>query len=190
MWDRSVPVHPIRPSLVYVEVPKAGCTSVKMMLAPLKGGGPEPWEDIHQWFGYTHADDHHHLREWLRGRWADWFRFTVVRDPITRFESYFHGRQVGGNINDFALNRLRDVDDIHAARQTDLLGYDLSCYDFVGRLEEPELIEATVSEVLGMELTLPWLNRSRRPKGSALTPKARRSVRAYYRADFELLGYK
>jgi len=189
-WDRSVPTHPIeRPKVVYVEVPKAGCTSVKTMLSPLKGGPPQPWEDVHHWFGYTHARDHHQLGEWMRGRWSRYFRFTVVREPVARFESYFYGRMnPEEDINEYALHQLANDGDIHAARQVDILGPFLSIFDFVGRLEYPQQITEVLQHQLRRKVVMPHLNASEGER-TRLNREALRAIRSHYRADFALLGY-
>jgi hypothetical protein len=196
MWNGQIPCHPVESiGVVFVEVPKAGCTSVKWVLSPFKGGPPREGTDVHQWFGYTHADSVGQLHEWLDTRWRGFFRFTVVRDPIARFRSFYYGLQpwergAYGDINRYVLEEF-DRDpwrwDIHAVPQTMLIGEELWRFDFVGRTEDMEAVRRELSLVVGQEIEMPHLNRS--PAGPRPNERAMWRLREVYRADFEALGY-
>ena len=195
-WSGQIPCHPVEVAgLVYVEVPKAGCTSIKWALSRFKGGPPAATEDIHGWFGYTHAQHRSQLNGWLETRWADLFRFTVLRDPIARFLSFYYGLQIHergcyGDVSRYVESGAFEADpwanDIHAIPQTFLLGGDLSRYDFVGRTEDMGKVEVELRRVTGVHLEIPHANRStteRRP----LSLVAERRLREIYAKDYEVL---
>ena len=193
----QIPCHPIESErLVYVEVPKAGCTSIKWGLSPFVGGPPEVEDEIHAWFGYTHARDRGELDRWLASRWKDHFRFTVVRDPIARFESFFYGtsgRPAWGDINRYVLEELATPadpwrDDIHLVPQALIVG-DLSLYDHVGRTHTLNQTARAVSAYLGRRVTFGHLNRSTAER-QELSRAARARLRALYRADYERFGFR
>src|SRR3990172_2820060 len=116
-----LPCHPLPGErAVWLEVPKAGCTSLKVALADFrKGDPPKNADEVHTWFGYSHV-------ETLKGfdqRWRGWYRFTVVRSPITRFLSFFYGLnddERPEDLNEFVLHGFEHNDwryNIHAAAQ-------------------------------------------------------------------------
>lgn len=197
-WAGQIPCHPVESAgCVYVEVPKAGCTSVKWALSPFRGGPPAEGEDIHRWFGYTHAGSVDQLYDWLDTRWADLFRFTVVRDPIARFCSFYYGllqpheRGAYGDINRYVLEEFDRDDwrrDIHAIPQTLVIGTELERFDLVARTEDMAGLEAALVAAVSKEITLPHLNRSSAPR-DLLTRDATARLRAIFWRDYEVLGY-
>jgi hypothetical protein len=197
MWDGRVPCHPVEVAgLVYVEVPKAGCTSVKWALSPFKGGPPgyEDPDEMHRWFGYTYAQHTTEMRDWCGNRWMDLFRFTVVRDPIERFVSFYrdkvpaHERLVYG-LNDYVLHRFpHDLErrfDIHAVPQSALLG-DLSVFDHVAHTEKLEELGPVLSVATGTSVQMPHLNRTYADE--ELSPEAKEVLYRLYDRDFEMLA--
>lgn len=196
-WEGQVPTHPVEVAgCVYVEVPKAGCTSVKWALSPLKGGPPDD-EDIHHWFGYTNARSVGELYEWLGTRWAHLFRFTVVRDPIERFRSFYFGLQpweqgAYGDLDRYVLNEFERDErwrwDIHAIPQTLLVGSELERFDYVGRTENMAEVEAVLREQVDPSIALPHLNQSG-SEGYEIGPRALKRLRSIYRRDLNALGY-
>jgi len=181
-WDGSIPCHEFG-GVLYVEVPKAAATSIKAALGEVPEG-----EDPHRWLGYIDARDPAQLQAWLLGRWAKLFRFTVVRHPVARFESYFYGH-VGGDINAFIQDGFWDRD-VHAVPQTAILGEDLAGFDFVGRVEAMDLVQRRLRRTgsVPSRLSLPHLNASV-GKRQRLGAASRRVLEAVYRRDFEVLGY-
>lgn len=196
LWAGDVPCHPVEVAgIVYVEVPKAGCTSVKAALAPFKGGITKQ-DDVHKWFGYTHARSTEEMRRWLGTRWLNLFRFTVVRHPIARFESFYwglsyHERGAYGDINRFVLEEFPTSPwawDIHAIPQSMLLG-GIGGFDFVGKTEDMEEVSGMLSDVTGTTVKIGHLNRSSKHRVK-LEPEARDRLREIYIRDFEELGYE
>lgn len=192
VWDGGIPCHPLEAiQAVYVEIPKAGCTSVKIALSAFKGGSPD--RDIHSWFGYTTAHGVDELYRWFETRWRGFFKFTVVRQPIARFESFYYSLP-GATADEVSSFVLEDFSwsgwrtDIHAQPQTHLIGTELERFDFVGRTERMGEVEALLSKKFG-RLRIPHANRSRTPRGELSKP-ARAFLRRVYRQDFEILGYR
>lgn len=193
-----IPCHSIEMyRLVYVEVPKAGCTSVKYALAPYKKGYPwrsDDFEAMHRWFGYQHAAGLEDLARRFANRWRDYQKFTVVRHPIRRFESLYyqkidpHGRR---DINDFVAHLGDDnhwLWDTHGISQVSLIGTDLSQYDFVGRTEDMPEVERYLCRVLD-DVQIPHLFRSSRTR-EPLSQQTIDRLYAIYREDFDVLGYR
>jgi len=186
-----VNLHPIDSiGVLYVEVPKAACSSLKAALAPYRRPGPTPQgEALHRWFGYTYAFAERELDAWIARHWSGYFRFTVVRHPIERFESFFYSKVGGEDIDEFARDFAESgwARDAHAERQADLIGRDLSKYHYVGRVEDLTRTADVLSQVVGSPVRVPHLNGSIR--GPGLGAEARATVAEHYREDFDLLGY-
>ncbi len=198
-WNGQIPTHVYhRAKIVYVEVPKAGCTSIKSMLAPLRGD-EYTGEDIHEWTGYVYARGLKTLYAYLDNRWPDFFKFTVVREPIDRFQSFFYGLNVGEkiayngstDINEFVMSKLEFnpwMSDIHAVPQHWLTGDRLGHYTHLGTLETIEKTVDAIIEWTGTEVHMPHLNKSRRT--DTLSMAARRKLSRMFEEDFKLYGYR
>lgn len=186
-WGGEVPCHPFYPAgLLYVEVPKCGATSIKWALA---APAPPEGEEVHRWLGYIDAQDVAQMQEWLAGRWAHLFRFTVIRDPIARFVSYFTSQRRGDIerfvLDEFSLEIARR--DIHSAPQTDIIGGDLARFDFVGHTEVMEHVSTILSEVTDTEIVIGHRNRTHRDRPD-LSAAAIARLQEIYRADLEVIG--
>jgi hypothetical protein len=67
---------------LYVEIPKAGCSSIKYELFfKRRFGAMYPRDSMHHVLGYKFAE--------TLFRYRNYFKFTVVRDPYTRFMSAY-----------------------------------------------------------------------------------------------------
>lgn len=184
-----VPCHAYETvGVVYVEVPKAGATSIKWALSPFKGGPPEPTEDIHRWTGYIEAEDVSHLYRWLSTRWSSYFRFTVLRDPIARFVSFYRWlpRDQQIDLERFILaGGWRD--NIHAIPQTAIVGTDLARFDYIGRTEDMAEVQAVLREHLDRPVVVPWLNAAK-AKVPEVSELAEAMLREFYAEDYDVLG--
>lgn len=195
-----IPCHPIHQKrLVYIEIPKTGCTSLKMALIPFQGrteSPPENLVEMHKWFGYTHMHSVSQLLDQFQTIWSNYYRFTVVRHPIRRFESLYYDKidpQNEHDINDFVRRHFLNthwLHDSHGSRQVDLIGRDLSVYNYVGRTEAMEETASELSSILG-KLDIPKLNQKAElvKNKQSLHPESIRQLVEIYRLDFKILGY-
>lgn len=197
-WDGSIPCHIYGAAkLVFVEVPKAGNTSIKRALAHLNG-----WEydrdhpDIHKLTGYAYATEGE-LRGHLEERWREWSTFAMVRHPYDRFRSFWQGA-IGRNalagvglldVNVWVQARIDDPfwQDFHAIPQSRII-VDPSLYDHIGRVDDMAATEAWLTEVAGHEVTIPHANRSG-SEGIVLDDRTKAIIRELYRADFEMFAF-
>jgi hypothetical protein len=185
-------IHPIpEVRILYVEVPKAACSSMKRALAPFRYAAEPPidHEELHRWFGYTVCEPSD-FDEWRKTYWKGWFTFTVIRHPIDRFESLFYSKVNVGPIDRWALRFPNDywASDDHGRPQVDVIGHDLSRFDLVGRVEDMDVVAKTLSEVTGSVVRVPHVNHS--PRGPHLSGVARELIATFYAEDFTSLGYE
>jgi len=165
--------------LLYVEIPRAGCSSIKyeLFFKP-KFGKESTLKDIHEKVGYKWTKS---LREY-----RDFFKFSVIRDPFERFMSMFYGPIRGDTgekgwycknigIEDWPIEYFSDPNtfihyidkDIlnrnhHTALQTYLLPADLSELDYIGHIEDMKGVQAKLSEKTGEIILFPQINKTNR----------------------------
>ena len=162
---------------LYVEVPKAGCSTIKYELFfKRRFGEMYPRDSMHHILGYKFTETLDLYRKY--------FKFTVVRDPFTRFMSvYFErifdrkdptvcdslgitdlGDEIFSDVNKFLSHMTRDIlnRDHHTALQSYLLRNNLDQLDYIGQLENIKDVEDNLSEVLDEEITFAWLNKGSR----------------------------
>jgi len=153
--------------LLYLEIPKAGTTSIKreLFLKSLFGkSSPEEINSLtHIILGYQYATS--------LAPYKNYFKFTVVRDPYTRFMSaYFFGinkkhrkkydllhllgienwpDEILNDPNQFIENIDKEIlnKDPHTALQTHLLPKDLNELDYIGQLEKIEELGKKISNL-------------------------------------------
>lgn len=183
-----IPVH-IWGDCLYVEVPRSGCTSI------ITAFNPElvHYTDlaVHGAAIKTFAPDLPTLQFWLAKSWRSYWKFTVVREPIARFRSYYYGyRERDGlpdDINDFARDLPAYVASNkwpqHFVPQTWLIGEDLSLFDYVGRLERMDLVEQRLGRAI------PHRFASKQDE-QVLTEESITRLDTFYRRDFDVLGYE
>lgn len=164
--------------LLYLEIPKAGITTIKyeLFLKPLLGDDMPlaVYEKLHEILRFRQTRTLEPFK--------DYFKFTVLRDPYKRFLSaYFWGihkkyrsypplcKSLGiddwpdeilndpnkflHHINKEILNR-----DRHTCLQSLLLPKDLNELDYIGRLEDMVDVERTLSQVLYKKIKFDNLN--------------------------------
>ncbi len=211
-----VPTHEIpERRLLYVEIPKTGCASIKYALLRFRPacrdvlGTPA----FHTRFGYTHLD-YCRLRETLQTTYKGWRIFTVVRNPYARFLSYYmlnymngarHLRQQPLQIDQYldallAGERVAIVGgkrvtmaDTHIRPQHLIIGSDLSPYEFIGRTEDMAAVFAYLDTVVGEPVPRHHKNNSRHLHTGpypVLTDEQKAKIYALYEEDFVLLGYE
>ena len=183
--------------LLFLHIPKAAGSAVKTSLLRQASDGHPSVEDFLSVFGARFVDEA--------------FKFTFVRDPVTRTSSAFHFlRQGGMNRHDAAFGRaflaeFADVEDfvrrglarpeiqswVHFRSQISFLTDPRDgslAPDFIGRHESMEADYATLAERLGEPTHLPRVNVTEGRK-TPLSAEAQRIVRTVYAQDVEALGY-
>lgn len=203
---------------IYVEVPKTGCSTIKLTLQRIERNDP------------AYAPPNMHSRptspllrplsapkEFLLARTSpDYFRFCFVRNPYTRILSAYldkiastdfkrgeRMKALGMSPSESPtllqfLEVLKRADpaafDIHWARQCDLLDLGGMTFEFTGRFESFEQDFARVLERIhqGQE----WLTavRAHRTDAAAhiqdrIGPDERRLIEDIYACDFDRFGY-
>ncbi|SMR70624.1 Sulfotransferase family protein [Aliiroseovarius halocynthiae] len=90
--DRTMALVDDDRKILYIPMPKCGSSTIKNYFTFLTIG---------ETFGEFVHFRHQHLNRWvtsrdLQSRYKDYFKFSVVRDPISRVVSYFQKNVVGG----------------------------------------------------------------------------------------------
>lgn len=144
----------------------------------------------------------------------NFYKFSIVRNPISRFTSAYYFLKAGGlktdydmsfkndilskykDINDFTLNGCSDVNImkwIHFKPQVHFLhNFDGKiCLDFIGRFENLNKdFEIISKKVTGTSSILPKTNVGPSDPRLPLSTAALQKIHRLYAADFEELGYK
>jgi hypothetical protein len=191
--------------VAWVVVPKAACTTIKWALHSLRGEYERPSRTkgkdkaFHDWFGYNHVELPE-LTEKLRSLKADgWTTFTVVRDPYQRFCSLYANilrrkewkGPARASIEEFArhFHECGWPTNVHGCPQTDLIGTDLSLYDFVGRMEDMPSVFAFLRETFGIE-DMPEERLNASPALEGLRVAEKRLLLPFFEKDYEVLPYE
>lgn len=207
---------------VYVVTPKVACTSVKTALLPLFGRDPaEAGErgQAHKILARAGAiENGNQFMARLESHYRDYFKFSFVRNPFDRLVSCYYSKinphvvgidqepydgvelRPGMSFEEFAEAVCMIPDEkanVHFRSQHRFL-YDQGAegtpfVDFLGRFENMEEDFGRVAERIGVELSLPHSNRSKRRRQQDYrgfyNPELARKVGERYRKDCELFGY-
>ncbi|MCP5038680.1 MAG: sulfotransferase family protein [Rhodobacteraceae bacterium] len=200
--------------IAYMAVPKAACSSVKAALSTIDPSTSITLGDIEKDVDLIH--EVYPTRRYRPHRWreyADWFQFTVVRDPLKRLLSVYTDRVVKRQelfnspklSKQFVLPQDPDPDfffqhlDRYIASASSVkhhtlpfklfLGPEASEFDRVFKIEElPELAEK-LSDISGEKVSIPRFNRSKISLGlDDLKPETISFIRAYLEGDYALLS--
>ena len=189
--------------LAYLTMRKSGCTSIKSALQLARGDTDCEVDQVHA--------PHPYLKKPGPEFDSDqWFKFTIVRDPIIRFLSFYGNKvldqYVVGNptlnqrstygytpnmLLDDAIDILlndRFASDPHVTAQSDVLdsvGFEL---DVVGRLENPQNCLEAIRSATGCQLKLPHHNR-RASKYLMLERQQFLRLSEFYARDLERFDY-
>jgi hypothetical protein len=191
--------------LAYFCVPKCGKTSVKSLMAEI--GRPNN-------AFYNYGAKQFNIID--RKRAKDCYRFTVVRDPLSRLVSAYSDRiadrddvkrsalstvlckPLGLNptpgIEEFVLNLrkyalINDRVYRHVIPQVNYVGKDDSYYDAIYKIQDIPKLADDLSEMLGLSLATRQQNSSKKKASlSDLSNEAIESAKEYYAMDYKVLG--
>lgn len=166
--------------IAYLQIPKAACSTFMSMILRLEK--PERYEEIESRLSATVFELHRDAELFTRSDQAPGrARFTFVRHPLRRIESFFRKQIAAASVNqmdpahvtdltrnlaisdleprlDFSsfIDRLIDspraLSNIHVRRQVDFLyGDDGPRCDFIGRLEDLNQYQNFLEALFGME---------------------------------------
>lgn len=184
---------------VYFPVPKNGSTSIRQLFFRIENG----FEFVPFKLNGRTQDLfwlYRHNRPFARVAVPEGFaKITVVRDPLARFISNFRWLAAdwqarfreAPTIERFIARFGEFVDQspktrFHLAPQSVHLGGDLSYFDRVFRMENLSEMTEFLAGRAGMEIHLPWMNRSAE-FDDAVTGASLDRVASLYRKDYDLL---
>lgn len=205
--------YSVSQAFLFVHVPKAAGTSVRVALEPWLERPPsgrldkllsrlhlKPWE---RRYLYEHASAQEARRVLGPEAFARLYKFAFVRNPWERLVSQYrfllsnpdhrrHRRVLAlGSFGAFARFELKRRRFFQLELLTDARGQLLM--DFVGRYENLPSDFATVTQHLGLKAKLPHLNRSSAAPGdwrSHYDQPTRVLVTAAYAREAEFFGYR
>ena len=189
-------------NIAYLVMRKCGCSSIKQAMSTIRDQHPATTA------AEIHAGQLVHGSELNRDQ--DWFTFTIVRDPITRFLSFYankildqnlagnhtfvHRQRFGFRPNmtlDAAIRVVLDPDFVtepHLVPQSQLIdsiGFEL---DYIGNLEEFSKCLTDIEKLSGVKLPAQHLNQA---KQKPLIPNQQQFERLaqFYRDDLIRFNY-
>ena len=200
--------------IAYMAVPKAACSSIKASLAALDP--THPVDDPTQ-MGQKEVHAFYATHRFRKHRWMhldDYFRFTVVRDPLKRLMGVYTNRVVGlrelyncrkikrGRVDlpadpdpDFFFQNLEGYIDIsssikHHALPTALFtGRRFDVYTKVYKTNEINALSADLSAHVGREVVIPHFNSSDQPLSlDDLKPETHRVLKQRLAAEYTHLA--
>ena len=202
--------------IAYMAVPKAACSSVKAALAAIDpnqpGNDPSAYgqKQVHHFY----ATQRFRMHRWMR--LGNYFRFTVVRDPLKRLLAVYTNRVVGlrelhncrkikrGQVNltadpdpDYFFQNLCGYIAVsssikhHTLPTVVFTGADLRRYSRVYRTSEIPALQDDLSAQIGTDVAVPHFNSSDAPLTlSDLKPATHRILGARLEHEYRHLeGY-
>lgn len=198
--------------IVYAAVPKAGCSSVKAMLAKIDPNVTLPAPELLTNGTYHSIYPTRRFRAEAFARHRDAYSFTVVRDPIRRLMSVYTNRVVGlrdlhksrmlkrrgvlpldPDPDTFLLNlrrymRLSSIVRHHTLPTSLFTGPDLSVYSQVFRTEQMDDVAHVLSERSGIPVEPARANKSSaKLLFDDLKPETRDSLRPFLMDEYKHL---
>ncbi len=196
--------------LAYLPIPKCASTTLKHIFYSLNFNQEysETIEQIHQ-FWYSHTDVLENLQNL-----DNYFKFTVIRDPIKRLLSCYRNqilyhkslwlKSVQGKVKNAGLKwkpeinyfvenlehyfQISDAINHHALPQSQYIGKDLGIYDLICPIENLENLRQIISQKANVEIEFPRLQTGG-PKITLkdLTEKSLAKLIEFYAEDYQLL---
>jgi hypothetical protein len=196
---------------IFVHIPRCGGTTVESILWPGERDEADLWmgfvseyHNKYQTGGLQHLLASQIRQEIGAGRFASYFKFSVVRNPFDRAISQFSYMKRRKDLRAFIgmsqstsfskyLTLIRRKRHVQWEPQCSFI-YDNNgapLTDFVGRFETLASDVRTVCARLGVEFdALPHHNASDRgPYRNYYTPESRAQIEDMYGDDLDLLGY-
>ncbi|WP_417456256.1 sulfotransferase family 2 domain-containing protein [Kordiimonas sp.] len=197
--------------ILYLHIPKCGSTTVKDMLYHVLTG--ERGEGHSHTLVSKHAPYAFEDRTRLGQTHADWFKFLVVRDPISRLRSYYRfnlvftndlSKEVEGRDTYLGLKLQPSYDEFlsnltryrqvfrtlraHTNGIADIAGTDASIFDWIGPVKAMDSLRAHLSEKVGVDI--PAIHNFRSKDMAKIEPSAalEEEARERYARDYEVYG--
>ncbi len=164
--------------IAYLVMRKCGCSSIKHAISNIRDLQPVPQDGVR-----IHGNRDFQLLPKEFEDHNEWFTFTIVRDPIIRFISFYANKILDQNLdgNHTFLNRHRfgllpnmSVDQVidilvrrefqtepHIEPQTELLNQVGFKLDYIGRLEKIPKCLDDIEAKTGVRLPIQHLNRAK-----------------------------
>lgn len=192
-----------RAGYLYASVPKAACSSIRQAIAVSLGLWPQVGEV--ETNPLRRTMEPYTVTSEQAAKMTDLTRWSIVRHPETRLESYWVDKlqpngdddrfeMVGVSFAEFVEQACRQEPstmDVHYAPQAKILAHEgTPIVDVVYQLERIDEMWPTLQERWGLP-ELPVVNKSSRPKPTReWTPELRTLVRQRYADDYTLGGYE
>lgn len=173
---------------IFIHVPKCAGTSIEKTLGGTQFGGHSTAQSIKK----TYKD-----------KWDRYYKFGIVRDPLTRFASGYHYLKerkehpalqnknviLSRDINDYIQNYFLKDDVLHLWKQTQFLCEGLNPLVDIYKYEELESSWKTILMKLNQHYKpLPKMNKSR-DYTISYSQSSLEILYKYYKWDFEVFGY-
>ncbi len=191
--------------LLYFPIRKCACTSMYNFMSILDGG-TEQGEEIH-------SDQAHTLVKLgsLKEEYPDYKAIAVVRNPIERVRSFYHGnilkrdhlvRDTGGKKTFYGLATKPTYQEFlsnfdayrrtfitvrnHTDEITSFIGKKVSDYDFIVPVRNLSELKQKLTEDTGIEL--PDLHDMKSGMNNPEETQAEQALKKFYKTDYEIYG--
>lgn len=121
----------------------------------------------------------------------DYFKFAVVRNPFTRYSSYFHKAHIPeGRSLEEVLEKFGDYNNISVCKTQKQYLYPKEQMDMILRYETLAEDYEKLKRIIGIDEDLPKLNTSTNSVGENIyDDKTAKLLLGWYEEDFDYFGY-
>jgi len=219
--EATVPIISHKYKLLYVPVPKNACTSIKNFFWNLEHEEPfvpfeikgKKYRHIHDFYPTTYFSQANARA--LEPRVRNYFKFTVIREPIERLVSCYRNRilfhrelsldalkqakvrstellptpDINHFIKHLKLYRVASkAIEHHTELQSKFIGTSLRFFDHVGRFEDINDLEAALSGVVGSTVAFERLQTGGPPADMIdMSEESREILYSHYEPDYLFL---
>lgn len=198
--------------IVYLPVPKVACTSVKEYFFALENGFdfPEMFVNGRRVVVHNIGLQTSLFDGFPKEAYEDYFRFTVIRDPIRRLLSVYSNRVLAANqlspkwvkgsglaprpdlttfLENFEAYRAASSPIAHHSRpQTDFVGSDPGYFSNVYDVGQLSLLEAEINRRVGLNWKIPRSNANSKKFSPDDVPKHLiGKIQEFYRTDYDFI---